>query len=113
MSVPAADELSVSTTAVLENKKYSLSYKDRQYIEEQHSVYLNLTNSLPSTKNFYVEEYLQGSECAVTKKPRRISIKYFCDETQSKLKLVELQEVDWCIYHAKVATKFMCGAGLS
>ena len=36
------------------------------------------------------------------------------EEIRGKLrdfKLLELSEPDWCIYHAKVATRFMCGSG--
>ena len=25
--------------------------------------------------------------------------------------MLDLAEVDWCVYHAKIATRFMCGAG--
>ena len=30
---------------------------------------------------------------------------------QRDFQLLELSEPDWCVYHAKVATRFMCGAG--
>ena len=32
---------------------------------------------------------------------------------QRDFKLIELSEPDWCVYHAKVATRFMCGAGFN
>ena len=30
---------------------------------------------------------------------------------QRDFQLLELSEPDWCVYHAKVATRYMCGAG--
>ena len=32
------------------------------------------------------------------------------DQFVRDFKLLEFSEPDWCVYHAKIATRFMCGA---
>jgi len=86
-------------------------------------IYQQSGELLKTNKNSYVEEYTDGTPCAVGGHPRRIKVQYYCDEFAGfddslpndqymrDFLFVELQEVDWCVYHAKVATRFMCGAG--
>jgi hypothetical protein len=60
-----------------------------------------------------VEHFENGTTCAVNQKPREVTVFYFCDyfNPPSEFKLLELSEPDWCKYHVKVATKYMCGRG--
>lgn len=51
------------------------------------------------------EEELTADAKAQAKRKRESRLQF-----QRDFRLLELSEPDWCVYHAKVATRFMCGA---
>lgn len=51
------------------------------------------------------EEELSADAAAQAKRKRESRLLF-----QRDVRLLELSEPDWCVYHAKVATRFMCGA---
>ena len=60
-----------------------------------------------------MEHYTNGTICAVNQQPREVTVFYYCDyfNSANEFTLLELSEPDWCKYHVKVATKYMCGKG--
>ena len=71
-------------------------------------------NDVPMTlKSYFIEKYINGTICAVNQKPREVTIFYYCDyfNTTSEFTMLEISEPDWCKYHVKVATKYLCGKG--
>lgn len=51
------------------------------------------------------QEKLTGEAAAQAKRKRDGRLRF-----QRDFRLLELSEPDWCVYHAKVATRFICGA---
>ena len=42
--------------------------------------------------------------------PREVTVFYYCDYfEQREASVVEISEPDWCKYHVKIMTKYMCG----
>jgi hypothetical protein len=75
---------------------------------------LQMFRDAPMTfKSYFVEHYTDGAMCAVNQKPREVTIFYYCDyfATNAEFTMLELSEPDWCKYHVKVASKYMCGKG--
>ena len=75
---------------------------------------LDLHAEAPDTfKTYFIEKYVKGTMCAVNQSPREVTIFYYCDyfSTSSEFVILEISEPDWCKYHVKVATKYMCGKG--
>jgi hypothetical protein len=48
----------------------------------------------------------------VHKKPRQVTVFYYCDFFQSMdAQIMEISEPDWCVYHVKIVSKYLCGRG--
>ena len=62
-----------------------------------------------------MREHINYDRFLQAEKKKNMPINWQVIETphlfQRDFKLLELSEPDWCVYHAKVATRFMCGAG--
>ncbi|CDW91840.1 UNKNOWN [Stylonychia lemnae] len=69
------------------------------------------TQVAPNTQTAYhVDHYTNGTMCAVNNKPRQVTIFYYCDYFgNNEAQINELSEPDWCTYHVKILTKYMCG----
>eukprot|EP00347_Sterkiella_histriomuscorum_P015893 403355285 len=69
------------------------------------------TKVAPNTqKSYHVEHYSNGTVCAVNNQPRQVTIFYYCDYFHaSEATISEISEPDWCSYHVKIVTKYMCG----
>lgn len=87
------------------------------YYCDEYAAYQNLDNEIldeygynwaereqyePTDKSDSKKQKLTEDEKARKKEMR---LKF-----QRDFRLLELSEPDWCVYHAKVATRFMCGA---
>lgn len=91
----------------LELSNIRLNLNLSNHIKEQLDFYKRAPNSY---KNIYTEHYSNGSICDINNKTREITVNYFCDYTNNQeFQILELNEPDWCIYQAKIATKYMCG----
>jgi len=63
-----------------------------------------------SAKSYHIEYFSDGSICAVNNKPRSVAVFYYCDYFNgSEATISEISEPDWCSYHVKIVTKYMCG----
>jgi hypothetical protein len=85
-----------------------------EHISPKLQAQMNLYNQAPpSFKTYYIERYVNGSICSVNNKPREVTVFYYCDyfNPSNEFSILELSEPDWCKYHVKVATKYMCGRG--
>ena len=59
-----------------------------------------------------METYEGGTICAVNNKPRRVTVYYYCDYFQNQeAQIMEISEPDWCSYHVKIVSKYLCGRG--
>lgn len=66
--------------------------------------------ALSDKKLYYKQEYIDGSICGHNQEPRRTTVVYYCDQydTNDELKIIDIMEPDYCQYHIKISSKYMC-----
>lgn len=85
------------------------------YYCDEYAAYQNLDNEILDSEGYnraereFIDEYYHGQKLNISdverahRKEQRLTF-------QRDYRLLEFSEPDWCVYHAKVATRFMCGA---
>ena len=48
--------------------------------------------------------------CDATKKPRRTTVTFYCDQSNSEadLRIIDISEPNYCEYQIKATTKYLC-----
>lgn len=84
-------------------RRIKLSFFCDEYAGEQN----HINDDLDINGRNHLEPFLNESEALMnfTRGELNNLLSY-----QRDFKLIELSEPDWCVYHAKIATRFMCGA---
>ena len=82
---------------------------------DEYSAYQNLNNEILDEFGYNEAEREEYEPAADQTKPKLTDIekarkKEMRLKFQRDFRLLELSEPDWCVYHAKVVTRFMCGA---
>lgn len=72
------------------------------------------TRQTRNTRLVYSQHYEDGSLCSANSKPRRTQVDFYCDNYNTSsdgdelLRVLDISELDWCHYHFKVSTRYMC-----
>ena len=67
-------------------------------------------SSLADKKLYYKQQYIDGSICGHNNLPRSTTVVYYCDQygTSDEMKIIDIMEPNYCEYHLKVTSKYMC-----